>query len=151
MAVVGSRVLKRVVLETLGWILVVGGIAALVLPGPGLLAIVAGLALLSQQYDWAQRRLDPVKKRALEAAADGVETWPRILLSCLGVAFLIGVGVVWGVGPDVPQWWPIDEKWWLPGGWGTGVSLIISGMLAFALIVYSYRHFREIKANDPTP
>jgi hypothetical protein len=81
---VGSRVLKRVALESLGWLLVIGGLAAIVLPGPGLLAILAGLALLSQQYEWAQRRLEPVKQRALQTAADGVETWPRILASCLG-------------------------------------------------------------------
>lgn len=149
--VVGTRAAKRILLETLGWILVVGGIAALVLPGPGLLAIVAGLALLSQQYEWAERRLDPVKKRALEAAADGVATWPRIMMSALGVAFLVGLGIFWSIKPPAPDWWPLDDKWWLPGGWGTGVSLIVSGILALALIVYSYKNFREIKANDPTP
>jgi Putative transmembrane protein (PGPGW) len=151
MRVVRSRVLKRVVLESLGWLLVLGGLAALVLPGPGLLAIVAGLALLSQQYEWAERHLHPVKQRALQAAADGVETWPRILVSCLGVAFLIGLGIVWGLRPDAPGWWPLDEQWWLPGGWGAGASLITSGLIAMALIIYSYRHFREIKATDPTP
>ena len=39
---------KRVVVEGLGWILVVVGIAALVLPGPGLLALFAGVALLAR-------------------------------------------------------------------------------------------------------
>jgi hypothetical protein len=151
MRVVRARALKRVVLESLGWLLVLGGLAALVLPGPGLLAIVAGLALLSEQYEWAQRRLEPVRRRALQTAADGVETWPRILASCLGVAFLIGFGIVWGIAPDVPGWWPLDEQLWRPGGWATGASLITSGLLALALIIYSYRHFREIKATDPTP
>jgi hypothetical protein len=151
MSVVRPQLLKRIVLESLGWLLVIGGLAAIVLPGPGLLAIFAGLALLSQQYDWAQRRLEPVKRRALQTAADGVETWPRILASCLGVAFLIGVGIVWGLSPAAPDWWPLHERWWLPGGWGTGASLIVSGLIALALIIYSYRHFREIKATDPTP
>jgi len=146
-----QRAAKRVVLETLGWLLVVGGIAALILPGPGLLMIVGGLALLSQQYDWAERRLDPVKKRALEAAADGVETWPKIMMSGLGVVALVALGVLWCVRPSAPGWWPVDEKWWLVGGWGAGASLIISGLLALALIVYSYKNFRRIKANDPTP
>jgi hypothetical protein len=90
-------------------------------------------------------------ERALEAAADGVETWPRILLSCLGVAVLFGLGVLWIVDPDVPGWWPLDEKWWLPGGWTAGVSIAFSGLIALSLIVYSIRHFREIKAGDPTP
>jgi putative transmembrane protein PGPGW len=146
-----SRAVKRIGLESLGWLLVIGGLAALVLPGPGLLAIVGGLALLSQQYDWASRRLEPMKKRALEAAADGVETWPRILISLLGVAVLLGFGVLWCVNPDAPGWWPIGDSWWLPGGWTTGVSIAASGLVAMALIVYSYRNFREIKANDPTP
>jgi hypothetical protein len=142
---------KRLLLETVGWVLLLGGVAALVLPGPGLLMIVGGLALLAEQYEWARKRLDPVKKRALEAAADGVETLPRILLSCLGAAVLLAAGVVWVVQPDVPDWWTIDDKWWLPGGRTAGVSIGISGLIALVLIVYSIRHFREIKANDPTP
>ena len=39
---------KRVVLEGLGWLLLVLGVAAIFLPGPGLLGVFAGLALLSQ-------------------------------------------------------------------------------------------------------
>lgn len=134
---------KRLLLELLGWLLLAAGVAALVLPGPGLLAIVGGLALLSQQYSWAERRLEPVKERAMRAAADGVATWPRILMSCLGAALLLGLGVVWGLGPDVPDWWPLDEKWWLPGGWGTGSSLIVSAVAALVLIGYSLRRFRH--------
>ena len=52
----GGGTAKRVVLEAAGWLLLVVGIAALVLPGPGLLGVFAGLALLSQQYEWAERR-----------------------------------------------------------------------------------------------
>lgn len=141
--VAGARTAKRVALEALGWVLVVGGIAALVLPGPGLLAIFAGLALLSQQYEWAERRVEPVKKQALKAAADSVATWPRIAVSCLGVASLVGLGVLFGLRPDAPGWWPIHDRWWLPGGWGTGTSLIVSAMIALAMIVYSYRNFRD--------
>lgn len=147
----GKQAGKRLVLETVGWLLLLGGIAALVLPGPGLLMIVGGLALLSQQYEWARKRLDPVKKRALEAAADGVETWPRILLSVLGAVVLLGFGVLWFIDPDVPAWWPLDDTWWLPGGRAAGVSIGISGLLALGLIAYSIKNFREIKANDPTP
>jgi hypothetical protein len=133
---------KRVALEIVGWLLLLGGLAALVLPGPGLLAIVGGLALLSQQYQWAHRRLEPVRQRAMRAAAEGVETWPRILASGASASALIGLGIVWSLGPRAPGWWPWDEKWWLPGGWPTGVSIGISGVAAFALIVYSYRRFR---------
>src|SRR5690606_27906994 len=60
---------KRLLLETLGWVLIVAGLAALVLPGPGLLLLFAGLAVLSQQYDWAERRMHPVREAALRGAA----------------------------------------------------------------------------------
>ena len=65
---------KRVLLEVVGWVLVLAGIAALVLPGPGLLLLAAGLFVLSQQYEWAERRVDPILDRALIGAATGVES-----------------------------------------------------------------------------
>lgn len=136
-----SSAAKRVVLETLGWLLVLAGIAALVLPGPGLLMLFGGLALLSQQYEWAERRLAPIRKRALLGAAEGVETWPRIVMSSALSVGLVACGVLWIVRPDVPSWWPLGDFWWLPGGLWTGVTQIISGVIAGALIIYSYRRF----------
>ena len=51
----------RPLLTILGWVLVLVGVAALVLPGPGLLLLLAGLVVLSQEYEWAERRVEPVK------------------------------------------------------------------------------------------
>lgn len=145
MGIVVKSTAKRVLLEGLGWILIVVGIAALVLPGPGLLALFAGVALLATQYEWAERRLEPVKKRALDAAADSVKTWPRILMSTAGVIWLVGLGIYWGTLPPVPDWWPFRDSWWLPGGRATAISLVGSGLIAAAMVVYSYVHFRESK------
>lgn len=133
---------KRVLLEVLGWTLLVVGILALVLPGPGLLLTALGLAVLSQQYDWAERRLEPVRLRGLKAAAYGVQTWPRIALSVLGAALLTAAGVLWIAGPDQPSWWLPWDWTWLPGGIATGITLIFSAVLALVLIGYSYRRFR---------
>ncbi len=136
---------RSIALQVAGWLLVVVGIAALVLPGPGLLALFAGLALLATQYDWARRRVEPVKEAALRAAAKSVASPARIAMSVAGVAALVALGVVWGVRPDVPGWWPIGDRWWMPGGWGTAVSLIVSGAIAAATLVYSYLNFREVR------
>jgi hypothetical protein len=141
MGVPGGRTAKRVVLETLGWVLLLAGLAAIFLPGPGLLGIFAGLALLSQQYDWAERRVEPVRIRALRGAAEGVETWPRITASLLGAVFLLACGVLWIMRPPAPDWWPLVESWWLPGGLWTGVTQVASAFIAVGLIVYSYRRF----------
>ena len=57
--------LRRAVLVSTGWGLIGVGVALLFLPGPGLLTILAGLALLATQFAWAQEWV----KRAREAAA----------------------------------------------------------------------------------
>ena len=44
-----------------GFILIIAGIAMLVLPGPGILTILGGLALIGQEFAWAQRIVDRVK------------------------------------------------------------------------------------------
>lgn len=142
-----KRVVRRLVIEIAGWTLVLAGTAALVLPGPGLLGLFAGLAILSQQYEWAERRVRPVEIMAYRSAAQSVQTWPRIIGSTLGALSIGAVGIVWGIGLDVPEWWPLDDKWWLPGGWATGATLIASSLMALALIVYSFRRFRGVE--DP--
>jgi hypothetical protein len=48
--------------RVIGWILVLVGLAAMILQGPGLLFLFAGLAILSQQFTWAKRRVEPVKR-----------------------------------------------------------------------------------------
>ncbi|UDY23310.1 PGPGW domain-containing protein [Nocardioides sp. Kera G14] len=133
--------MKRLLLEGAGWILVAAGIAALVLPGPGLLMLFAGLALLSRQYTWAEKRVEPVRLRALRSAADGVSTNLRAMMSTLFALALGAVGVLWIVQPPAPSWWPLRSAYWLLGGAWTGVTLLISALLALALVGYSYRRF----------
>jgi len=132
----------RIGLEILGWLLLAAGVAALILPGPGLLLLALGLWVLAKNYRWADRLLDPVKRAAYRGAAQSVTSWPRIILSTLLALLLIALGVLWGVRPPAPQWWPLDDKWWLFGGWGTGVFLIASGLLALGLLAWSMKNFR---------
>ena len=61
---------------------------------------------------------------------------------------LLGLGVLWCLHPPAPSWWPLDEKWWLYGGWGPGSTLIFSGVVAGGVLVYSYLNFREIKTDQ---
>jgi hypothetical protein len=43
------------------------GLILLVTPGPGLLVIIAGLAILAHQFSWAATALDKAKARAAQA------------------------------------------------------------------------------------
>ncbi|GAA2174312.1 hypothetical protein GCM10009784_12100 [Arthrobacter parietis] len=143
------RAAHRTGLEILGWTLVVLGFAALVLPGPGLLMLVGGLAVLSQQYEWAERKLHPIKKQAYKAARIGVKTWPRIAVSAVSAFGFMALGILWMLQPPAPGWWPFNDDWWLFGGWGAGLSLVLSAIIALTLLVYSIRRFRRRPRRQP--
>jgi len=132
---------KRIVVAVVGAVLIVVGIAALVLPGPGLLLILVGLIVLSTEFEWAEKRVDYMRGKALGAAAAGVETWPRIVFSTLSALAVIGAGVVWGLDPEIPEVGVLGPH--LPlAGWGTGGSIIAGGIIALGLLVYSVKRFR---------
>jgi uncharacterized protein (TIGR02611 family) len=57
---------KRIAVGVAGSLLVLAGLAMLVLPGPGLLLMIAGLAILATEYVWAQRALNFAKRKAQE-------------------------------------------------------------------------------------
>lgn len=136
-----GRAAKRVLLETAGWLLLLVGLAAIPLPGPGLLVTFAGLLLLSRQYEWAERRVEMVRLRALQGAAKSAITWPRLTVSIAGLVLAVTAGIVWIASPPAPSWWPLAQSWWLPGGLVTGVTQAASAAVALVLIVYSHRRF----------
>jgi len=65
----GRHVLYRVTHSTVAILVVLGGILMLVLPGPGLLVIVLGLAMLALEFAWAERMLE----RALVYVERGID------------------------------------------------------------------------------
>lgn len=97
------RLARKVFLGTLGVVLLLIGIAGLVLPGPGLLIMFAGVAVLALEFEWAERRVDYIRDRAMDAAEYGVATWPRILISVAGAVGVAIAGVVWMVNPRIPE------------------------------------------------
>lgn len=59
---------KRVGVTLVGLALLAAGGLMLFIPGPGILVIVAGLAVLATEYAWAESMLDRVKERTRRAA-----------------------------------------------------------------------------------
>jgi uncharacterized protein (TIGR02611 family) len=53
-----------------GFTLIIAGLFMLVLPGPGIITILGGLALISQEYVWARQLSDWVKARFGRFAGD---------------------------------------------------------------------------------
>lgn len=140
--------LRRTGRTVLGWLLTIVGIVALVLPGPGLLLTLAGVALLSQEYEWAERRVEPLKQRAYAVARAGASTYWRIAASGALALALIAAGVVWGLDPVVPTVWFLGRH--LPlSGWTTGSSVILSGLVALGVLAYSVVTFGPSRAAQP--
>jgi hypothetical protein len=123
--------MKRVAISVAGALVLLAGLALLVLPGPGLLLVLAGLLILASEYPALERYVDPVRDRAMKAAEQSVSSPLRIAGSvCAGLG-LIAAGIVWGLVS------------WLPfSGWSAGSSLILSGLILFALLYWSYRKVR---------
>lgn len=126
-----GRSLKRVLVAITGAVLLAVGVVLLVLPGPGLLLVLAGLLILASEFPAVERYVEPVRTRAMQGAEQSVATPLRIAGSATVGALLIAAGVVWGL---------VD---WLPlHGWSTGSSLMLSGVVVFALLIWSYRRVR---------
>ena len=151
--------LRKTGVTLVGWLLLLVGVVALVLPGPGLLMMLAGLVILSQEYAWAERRVEPIKVKAFDLAAYSVRTWPRIGASVAGALWVIAAGMVWSVDPEIPEFWVLGPR--LPlGGLATGLSIVLSGVIALGLVGYSMRRFRGASddavtdgaaSDDPVP
>ncbi len=134
---------KKTWVTIVGWVLVIGGIILMPLPGPGLLIMMSGLIVLSQEYEWAEKRLEPVKEKAIEGAKDSVATYPRILIAAISASAIIAAGAWWWTDPDIPEIWIFGPK--LPlglGGWPTGSTIILSGLIAWGILVYSIKTYR---------
>jgi Putative transmembrane protein (PGPGW) len=126
-----SNPAKRVAALVGGGLVLIVGVVLLVLPGPGLLLVLAGLIILANEFPTVEKYVDPVQDRAMKAAEDSVSSPLRIAGSVLAGLALLGAGVVWGLNPGLPL-----------GGWPTGSSLILSGIVLLALLVYSYRRVK---------
>jgi uncharacterized protein (TIGR02611 family) len=55
--------IKKVIIATVGFIVLLAGIILIVLPGPASLVIPAGLAILATEFVWARNLLDKIKSK----------------------------------------------------------------------------------------
>lgn len=54
---------RKIVIATVGASLLVIGVILIILPGPGLLLILAGLLVLSVEFAWAERHVHKVRSK----------------------------------------------------------------------------------------
>ncbi len=64
---------RRVAIFVVGVAVTAAGFAMLVLPGPGLLVIIAGLSILAIEFAWAARLRDQARDKAKTAASSAAK------------------------------------------------------------------------------
>ena len=110
------KLIKRSAVTVVGVGLLLGGAALMVLPGPGILLVVAGLAVLATEYVWAQRFLHHAKSKAAVAQEQALANKWRTAATYLFALGMIALGVTMLIVDDVQ--WPlydsIADSFWTP-------------------------------------
>ena len=134
--------MKRSVVTTVGVCLLLGGIALMPLPGPGILVVVAGLAVLATEYVWARRLLRRAKSEAERAQEEAVASRPRIALTVLSALAMCGIGITMLVVRDVrwPVWDGLVDSLWTPT---TGSVIIVTSLIPLVTTAVSLRSSRD--------
>jgi uncharacterized protein (TIGR02611 family) len=83
------NIVLRLVFITVGTIVTLAGLAALVLPGPGIVLILIGLGILAQEVSWAERLLAYARRKA---KIDKVKTQPIWIKVLIWVFTVLGIG-----------------------------------------------------------
>lgn len=116
-------VTTKVVVTTVGVLVLGTGLVMMVTPGPGIVGIVLGLAILSTEYEWAERWLSRAREKAQEARAKAAAMDPRVrrrrMLLALAVVLVVAAAVAAYVGVyDWPSF-AVDGWDWLQSlaGW----------------------------------
>jgi uncharacterized protein (TIGR02611 family) len=133
---------KRSAVTLVGVCLVLGGIALMPLPGPGMLVVVAGLAVLATEYVWARRLLRRAKAEAERAQEEAVASPVRIATTVLSSLAVCGVGITMLVVEDVP--WPFWDAFldslWTPT---TGGVVVVTSLIPLVTTAVTLRSSRE--------
>jgi uncharacterized protein (TIGR02611 family) len=99
----------KLVVTVVGGLVLIAGLVMMVTPGPGLLGIVAGLAILATEWDWADRWLTAARGRLQRARAMAGAMDPRVrrrrIALTSGLAAVAAVVVTAYVAlADWPRW-----------------------------------------------
>jgi uncharacterized protein (TIGR02611 family) len=89
-----AHIAVRLARISIGFVVLLAGVAMLVLPGPGWLVVLAGLVILSNDFVWAERTVSIVRRR-IPSGSDGripARTW-------------IVMGAVGAGGIALSVWW----------------------------------------------
>lgn len=133
--------LKRFAVTVVGVLLLALGVAMLVLPGPGIVVIVGGLAVLATEYVWARNQLERARTHAVKAQEAAVANPVATVFTFAFAAALIAIGLLVTLVDDVA--WPVFDRR-LDGFSSpvTGGIFFVTGLLLVTTTVLTLRGAR---------
>lgn len=99
----------KIVVTLVGSAVFAGGVIMMVTPGPGLVGIVAGLAILATEWDWADRWLQAARRKLDEAMEGETEEDTRrrrrkALITTVLTVGAVGATTIYVALRDWPTW-----------------------------------------------
>jgi len=96
----GARrnVIVRMAVIALGTVVTILGLLMLVLPGPGIVVVIAGLGILSTEVTWAERLLAYAKRKAKVDSVTAQHPWIKpvsIVVTIVACAVSIAYAFGW--------------------------------------------------------
>jgi hypothetical protein len=88
----GHGGLGKAVSIVLGSALIVAGVIGLVAPGPGLLGLAFGAALIAREFRWAARWLDALELKLRAWGDAALRWWRQASLPARGTVVLFAIG-----------------------------------------------------------
>jgi uncharacterized protein (TIGR02611 family) len=79
------HIVIRLATIAVGSVVLLGGLVMMVLPGPGIVGILAGLGILARELPWAERMVEYVKKRAKIDQLKQQPKWVQIVMWSLTI------------------------------------------------------------------
>ncbi|MQA98593.1 MAG: TIGR02611 family protein [Streptosporangiales bacterium] len=97
----------RLLVLTVGCLVLLGGLVMMIGPGPGIVAVILGLAILATEFAWAQRLLHRAKVTAERAKDKALDPRKRrrnqiLLVVAVAVAAAAIIAYLWIYGLTLP-------------------------------------------------
>ncbi|MGQ0626458.1 MAG: PGPGW domain-containing protein [Sporichthyaceae bacterium] len=127
--------LRKSAITLAGGLIMLAGIAMIPLPGPGWLIVVLGLWVLAKEYEWADRLLDRIRDKVIDAAHVAAANKWSTAVSVLSALGMIVAGFLWATNDDLPY-----------SSWASGGFLAGGGVLALATVVWSVQDLKKKRA-----
>lgn len=128
---------RRLAVFLVGMVVVGSGLAMLVLPGPGVVVVIVGLAILATEFAWAERALDRTTTKAATAVSKVTANGAgKLTLAASAVSMVIGGAITVALFGDHRM---------------VGTSVAVAGIAGLATLLPTVQRWIEQKAQPATP